>query len=94
MNTPYRKEYENGVLKNPITKEEPYINTAMNRKARREILNKKREFNNRKTFPLVVVGYGKGKFYKYTKRIQTFVTKKHGCKTVSKTITHHVDLCN
>jgi hypothetical protein len=92
MNTPYKKKYENGLLKNPITKHEPYRNLGENRKERRQKYNEAREFNNRNTFPLVVVPFGKGKFYKYTKRVQTFVTKLPGFKTKSKTITHHIEL--
>ncbi len=50
----YIKKYDsNGLVANPITKEEPYLNYGENRKARRF---RQRKSNNRKGNGLVVAG--------------------------------------
>lgn len=50
----YIKKYDNnGLVTNPITKEQPYINSGMNRKQRRIT---QRKSNNRKGDGLVVTG--------------------------------------
>ena len=36
MNKPYVKVYSNGILQNPITKDNPYISMFPNRKQRRQ----------------------------------------------------------
>lgn len=66
-NTPYVKEYKNGVLTNPITKEEPYISGASTKQR-----SKMRGANNRKGNGLVVTRLGAYAFLKYTQVKQYF----------------------
>lgn len=66
-NVPYRKVYENGVLKNPITKDEPYLTTDETRRIRRERF---RPFNNSKTLPNIVSKVGPTTFMRYVQRFQ------------------------
>lgn len=58
-NTPYRKVYENGVLTNPITKDNPYIVSGKQDK------RKFRKSNNSKGVNLVVAKIGTLSFVKY-----------------------------
>ena len=71
MNTPYVKEYEKGILTNPITT--GLFHKEENRAARRSETG--RVFSNKKGIQLVVTYIGKGKFYKATKHI-TFLNGK------------------
>lgn len=59
-NTPYRKEYKNGILVNPITKDKPYIQVPSQKDN-----DKIRKSNNRKGFGLVVARVGALSFAKY-----------------------------
>ena len=59
-NTPYVKEYKNGIVVNPITKENPYIQTASQKDN-----DKIRKSNNRKGNGLVVARVGALSFAKY-----------------------------
>jgi len=59
-NTPYRKNYENRVLTNPITKSNPYIQVASQKDN-----DKVRKSNNRKGNGLVVAKVGALSFAKY-----------------------------
>jgi len=59
QNQTYRKVYENGILKNPITKENPFISGS------RADKRKLRKSNNRKGNGLVVAKVGALSFAKY-----------------------------
>ena len=59
-NTPYRKEYKNGILGNPITKDKPYI--QMDSQKNKSL---PRKSNNRKGNGLVVARIGRLTFAKY-----------------------------
>lgn len=59
-NTPYRKIYENGILTNPITKENPYTQMASQKEKALP-----RKSNNRKGNGLVVARVGTLSFAKY-----------------------------
>lgn len=65
QNTPYVKQYENGILVNPITKENPYIQHAGNKGEK-----KFRKFSNTKGFPMMLTRIGKFTFQKYHKKRQ------------------------
>lgn len=65
-NEPYVKVYENGLVVNKITKENPVINPHPNRRQRRN--NGNREMGNKKGISLVVTKIGKYEFCKTTKR--------------------------
>ena len=54
MNTPYKKQYKDGVLVNPI--EGSYKSQLPNRSLRRSKFQKDRFMNNSKSFPLVISG--------------------------------------
>lgn len=64
MNTPYKKVYENGILTNPITKENPYISQITKDK------KKVRKSNNTKGFRMICVRIGKLSFLKFHLREQ------------------------
>jgi len=59
-NEPYRKDYKNGILVNPITKDKPYIQVASQKDN-----DKMRKSNNRKGNGLVVARIGRLTFAKY-----------------------------
>jgi len=59
-NTPYRKEYKDGILVNPITKDKPYIQVVSQKDN-----DKIRKSNNRKGNGLVVARIGRLTFAKY-----------------------------
>ena len=59
-NTPYVKKYENGILTNPITKEQPYVQVESQKDGKRL-----RKSNNRKGNGLVVAKIGVLSFCKY-----------------------------
>jgi len=59
-NTPYKKIFENGVLQNPITKENPYVQIASQKSNL-----KTRAKNNRKGNGLMVTRIGTFSFLKY-----------------------------
>ena len=46
------------------------LGQSSGRKERRELLNKPREFNNRKTFKMKIVNWGRGQIKKYVPRVQ------------------------
>jgi len=53
MNTPYKKVYENGILTNPITKDNPYLQNVTQRPFKRDHLKLKLhhiEFDGTKKF--------------------------------------------
>jgi hypothetical protein len=70
-NTPYKKEYKNGILSNPIETE--FKNKYPNRRSRRNKVS--REFSNKKGIQLVVTSYGIMKFIKTYKNV---ISKKGG----------------
>jgi len=69
-NEPYKKVYENGILKNPITKENPYQQIASQKKGK-----KLRNSNNRKGDGMVVVKTGLLSFSRY--KIVQFKNRTH-----------------
>lgn len=68
-NKPYVKVYENGLVTNKITKENPVINFYPNRRQRRD--NGGREISNKKGISLVVTKIGRMLFEKTIKRIDS-----------------------
>ncbi len=69
-NTPYVKKYENGILVNPITKENPYSQNPSDKGGK-----KLRRSHNGKSYPLTVVRIGKLSFAKYFNFRQTIGKK-------------------
>lgn len=69
MNTPYVKEYDaNGVVTNPITKDNPYLHQYPNRKARKN--RQPRFMGNNKGVNLLLMGkFGEFKYLKVMQRI-------------------------
>ncbi|MGK0446512.1 MAG: hypothetical protein ACJA2M_000281 [Polaribacter sp.] len=62
-NTPYLKSYsKNGLVSNPITKEQPYLNVFKTAKNLRDELKESK--NNSKSFRIVITNLGKGLFMK------------------------------
>lgn len=59
-NEPYRKEYKDGILVNPITKDKPYIQVESQKDK-----SLPRKSNNRKGNGLVVARIGRLTFAKY-----------------------------
>jgi len=59
-NTPYVKEYKNGILVNPITKDKPYIQAPSQKDN-----DKMRKSNNSRGYGLVVAKVGVLSFAKY-----------------------------
>lgn len=84
MNTPYVKEYKDGLLINPIKGK--YANRFPNRRARRNHLNEDRFLNNSKNNPIVIMG--KLKYKKLRQKI-TFLNKKTE-EFESKVIEHYL----
>ena len=66
---PYVKKYEDGLLVNPISGS--YTAPGLNRKARRESIQKQRFINNSKGFHLAV-----GPSYRYKKVVQVIDGKR------------------
>ena len=71
LNTPYVKEYKNGILQNPIKKE--FKNEFPNRSERRMSLGiskQKRLFRNKRNCPTIISRVGVLSFVKYHPVIQ------------------------
>lgn len=67
LNIPYKKILnDEGVLVNPITKEDPYLNNFMSGEQKRSLIKKatKHPKNNKKGIRLVITPFAKGKFTK------------------------------
>lgn len=64
-NTPYVKKYENGILVNPITKENPY-NSGLTTKREKKF----RKLSNTQGFRMLITRIGKFTFQKYHKSRQ------------------------
>ena len=69
-NVPYKKVHINGVLINPITKEEPYLHKYPNASRLKKLLVNPHPKNNKKGCRLIITYIGEGKFTK------TFITKQ------------------
>jgi hypothetical protein len=87
MNEPYVQSYEeNGVLLNPITKENPYLHQNENRKQRRKELQKFRFHGNGKNYHLTVVKTAK---YVRSKQVVFCRDKKTGKLTGKRKVIEH-----
>lgn len=65
QNKPYVKKYENGILANPITKDNPY-NSGVSTKREKKF----RKLSNTQGFGLLIIRIGKFTFQKYHKQRQ------------------------
>jgi hypothetical protein len=75
MNTPYVKNYsKEGLITNPITKEQPYLNTYKTSKQKRDEF--KQSKNNSKSIRLVITNIGKGIFMRV--KLQRVVLEQIG----------------
>jgi hypothetical protein len=83
VNAPYVKQFENGVLVNPI--EDAYVSKFRNRRSRRS--KDGRHLNNRNTHQIVVIG--KSKFRKSVQRIPVGFNPNTG-KLVFRTVYHSI----
>jgi hypothetical protein len=77
MNTPYIKKVENGKVVNPITVNNPFINSFPNRRQRRDHIQKERFCKNTKACHMTVTDQGR-----YYRRRQTIVLKNGSKKTI------------
>lgn len=84
---PYVKQFKDGVILNPITKDRPYLHIPKVPKIRQAS-------NNSGGHKVVVVNIGKGKFMKYhvKKQLIPCVIPREGMKPKKfKVITHYID---
>jgi len=85
-NVPYKKVFENGILQNPITKENPYLVSEKTRGGK-----KLRKSNNSKSYGLIVEKIGVLSFAKRIVKYQLVKSDKtrNGIRKTNELIVHH-----